>query len=157
MVYSEADAGPGAEAGAGFRDYKNSFGSICVAASRCGRVLFEAEFTSTRRWALALRPEHHPRSDQSGHVEQPACRTRCPKEPHAQRSWHLQRSAHRQRSWRICHQKCGCRLSPTTSGSSTPCDRACSSFGAGEPRSTPPPAWQECQSPPNNLKVGTVA
>ena len=87
MVYSEADAGPGAEAGAGFRDYKNSFGSICVAASRCGRVLFEAEFTSTRRWALALRPEHHPRSDQSGHVEQPACRTRCPKEPHAQRSW----------------------------------------------------------------------
>ena len=26
------------------------------------------------------------------HVEQPACRTRCPKEPHAQRSWHLQRS-----------------------------------------------------------------
>ena len=24
--------------------------------------------------------------------EQPACRTRCPKEPHAQRSWHLQRS-----------------------------------------------------------------
>ena len=46
----------------------------------------------TRRWALALRPEHHPRSDQSGHVEQPACRTRCPKEPHAQRSWHLQRS-----------------------------------------------------------------
>ena len=46
----------------------------------------------TRRWALALRPKHHPRSDQSGHVEQPACRTRCPKEPHAQRSWHLQRS-----------------------------------------------------------------
>ena len=45
-----------------------------------------------RRWALALRPEHHPRSDQSGHVEQPACGTRCPKEPHAQRSWHLQRS-----------------------------------------------------------------
>ena len=36
--------------------------------------------------------KHHPRSDQSGHVEQPACRTRCPKEPHAQRSWHLQRS-----------------------------------------------------------------
>ena len=31
-------------------------------------------------------------SDQSGHVEQPACRTRCLKEPHAQRSWHLQRS-----------------------------------------------------------------
>ena len=26
------------------------------------------------------------------HVEQPACRTRCPKEPHAQRSWQLQRS-----------------------------------------------------------------
>ena len=36
--------------------------------------------------------KHHPRSDQSGQVEQPACRTRCPKEPHAQRSWHLQRS-----------------------------------------------------------------
>ena len=35
----------------------------------------------TRRWALALRPEHHPGSDQSGHVEQPACGTRCPKEP----------------------------------------------------------------------------
>ena len=33
MVYSEADAGPGAEAGVGFRDYKNSFGSTCVAAS----------------------------------------------------------------------------------------------------------------------------
>ena len=49
-------------------------------------------FPRPRRWALALRPEHHPRSDQSGHVEQPACRTRCPKEPHAQRSWHLQRS-----------------------------------------------------------------
>ena len=28
----------------------------------------------------APRAEHHPRSDQSGHVEQPACRTRCPKE-----------------------------------------------------------------------------
>ena len=28
-------------------------------------------------------------------------------------------SGHRQRSRRICHQKCGCRLSPTTSGSST--------------------------------------
>ena len=27
-------------------------------------------------------------------------------------------SGHRQRSRRICHQKCGCRLSPTTSGSS---------------------------------------
>ena len=25
---------------------------------RCGRV--QAEFTSKRRWALALRPEHHP-------------------------------------------------------------------------------------------------
>eukprot|EP00964_Phaeocystis_antarctica_P096948 scaffold63152_cov67-Phaeocystis_antarctica.AAC.4 len=44
------------------------------------------------RGALALRLEHHPKSDQPGHVEQPACRTRCPKEPHAQRSWHLQRS-----------------------------------------------------------------
>jgi len=32
-LYSEADAGPGAEAGAGFRDYKNYFGSTCVAAS----------------------------------------------------------------------------------------------------------------------------
>ena len=36
-------------------------------------------------------------------------------------------SGHRQRSRRICHQKCGCRVSPTTSGSSTPRDRACSS------------------------------
>jgi len=27
-------------------------------------------------------------------------------------------SGHRQRSRRICHQKCGCRVSPTTSGSS---------------------------------------
>ena len=36
-------------------------------------------------------------------------------------------SGHRQRSRRICHQKCGCRLSPKTSGSSTPRDRACSS------------------------------
>ena len=27
-------------------------------------------------------------------------------------------SAHRQRSRRICHRKCGCRVSPTTSGSS---------------------------------------
>jgi hypothetical protein len=34
-----------------------------VLQHRCGRV--QAEFTSTRRWALALRPEHHPRSDQS--------------------------------------------------------------------------------------------
>ena len=49
-------------------------------------------FPRPRRWALALRPEHHPRSDQSGHAEQPACRTPCPKELHAQRSWHLQRS-----------------------------------------------------------------
>ena len=73
-----------------------------------------ARLSNTGRWALALRPEHHPRSDQSGHVEQPACRIHCPKEPHAQRSWHLQRS------WRICHQKCGCRLSPTTSTSGAP-------------------------------------
>ena len=29
-----------------------------VLQHRCGRV--QAEFTSTRRWALALRPEHHP-------------------------------------------------------------------------------------------------
>ena len=28
-------------------------------------------FVRARRWALALRPEHHPGSDQSGHVEQP--------------------------------------------------------------------------------------
>jgi len=37
-------------------------------------------------------------------------------------------SGQRQRSRRICEQKCGCRLSPTTSGSSTPRDRACSSW-----------------------------
>ena len=56
--------------------------TVCVNNARAS--------TSTQR--VALRPEHHPRSDQSGHVDQPACRTRCPKEPHAQRSWHLQRS-----------------------------------------------------------------
>ena len=50
-------------------------------------------FAKIRARALALRPEHHPGSDQSGHAEQPTqhvCSTRCPKEPHAQRSWHLQ-------------------------------------------------------------------
>ena len=57
---------------------------------RCGWV--QAWLTRIRRWALALRPEHHPRSDQPGHVEQPACRTRCPMKPHEQRSWHFQRS-----------------------------------------------------------------
>eukprot|EP00964_Phaeocystis_antarctica_P000831 scaffold448_cov68-Phaeocystis_antarctica.AAC.2 len=36
-------------------------------------------------------------------------------------------SGHRQRSRRICHRKCGCRVSPTTSGSSTARDCACSS------------------------------
>ena len=46
----------------------------------------------TRRWALALRPEHHPRSDQSGHTERSGRSACLPKEPHAQRSWHLQRS-----------------------------------------------------------------
>ena len=59
----------------------------------CRRVAgLTLRLSPSRRWALALRPEHHPGSDQPGHVEQPACRTRCPKEPHAQRSWHLQRS-----------------------------------------------------------------
>ena len=77
---------------------------------RCGLV------DRTRRWALALRPEHHPRSDQSGHVEQPACRTRCPKEPHAQRSWHLQRSPPAQ-SEDLPSEVWWPRLSPTTSGS----------------------------------------
>ena len=69
--YSEADAGPGAEAS---RASASVITRIILAQyvlqHRCGRV--QAEFTSTRRWALALRPEHHPRSDQSvGHVEQP--------------------------------------------------------------------------------------
>ena len=32
------------------------------------------------------------RGSRPAHVEQPACSTRCPKEPHEQRSWHLQRS-----------------------------------------------------------------
>jgi len=41
-----------------------------VLQHRCGRV--QASFTSTRRWALALRPEHHPGSDQPGHVEEHA-------------------------------------------------------------------------------------
>ena len=36
-------------------------------------------------------------------------------------------SGHHQCSRRICHRKWGCRVSPTTSGSSTPRDRACSS------------------------------
>jgi hypothetical protein len=85
---------PAQKAGAGFRVTTRKKFQMpdvqYVLQHRCGRV--QAEFTSTRRWARALRPEHHPRSDQSGHVEQPACRTRCPKEPHAQRSWHLQRS-----------------------------------------------------------------
>ena len=74
-------------------------GSHCLCVFICCRLrvarcsIDAAAFRPrTRRWALALRPEHHPRSDQSGHVEQPACGTRCPKEPHAQRSWHLQRS-----------------------------------------------------------------
>ena len=94
-----------AEAGAGFREYKNYFGSIRALQHRCGRV--QAEFTSTRRWALALRPEHHPRSDQSGHVEQPACRT---VKPYAVRRNRTRSAAgtfsgHLQRSWRICHQK----------------------------------------------------
>ena len=63
------------------------FFTMCCSIGAAG---FRPSFTSTRRWAFALRPEHHPGSDQSGHVEQPACRTRCPKEPHAQRSWQLQ-------------------------------------------------------------------
>ena len=67
-LYSEADAGPGAEAGAGFRDYKNSFGSICVAASvrpGSGRV---HEHTT-----LGSRPAPGtPSAKRSvGHVEQP--------------------------------------------------------------------------------------
>jgi len=33
VVFESPDAGPGAEASVGFREYKNSFGSICVAAS----------------------------------------------------------------------------------------------------------------------------
>ena len=40
----------------------------------------QASFTSTRRWALALRPEHHPGSDQPGHVEEHA-RSRGVEEP----------------------------------------------------------------------------
>jgi hypothetical protein len=62
-----------------------------VLQHRCGRV--QAEFTSTHT-TLGSRPAPGtPSAKRSvGHVEQPACRTRCPKEPHAQRSWHLQRS-----------------------------------------------------------------
>jgi hypothetical protein len=58
--YSEADAGPGAEAGAGFRDYKNSFGSICVAASvrpGSGRVHEHDAGLSP-----CARNKHHPRT-----------------------------------------------------------------------------------------------
>ena len=53
-------------------------------------------------------------------IEQPTCRTRCPKDPRtrsAARSAAGTFSGHRQRSRRICHQKCGCRVSPSTSGS----------------------------------------
>jgi len=55
-------------------------------------------------------------SNQSGHVEQPAwciCRTRSVRRNRT-RSAAGTFSGHRQRSRRICHQKCGCRLSPTT-------------------------------------------
>ena len=44
-------------------------------------------------------------------------------------------SGHRQRSQRICHQKCGCPVSATTSGSSTPRDHAC--FSGGEKHERP--------------------
>ena len=78
----------------------------------------------SRRWSLALRPEHHPRSDQSGHVYRAAnlqdSRTTLSEDPRtrsAARSAAGTFSGHRQRSRRICHQKCGCRVSPSTSGS----------------------------------------
>ena len=64
-IREPTDAGPGAEAGAGFRDYKNSFGSVCVAASvrpGSGRV-----HEHTTLWALALRPvivRYGPREDE---------------------------------------------------------------------------------------------
>ena len=61
MWYSEADVGPGAEAGSaseGDALIKKNVFLHCVLQHRCGRV--QASFASTRRWALALRPEHHP-------------------------------------------------------------------------------------------------
>ena len=117
--YSEADAGPGAEAGAGFRDYKNSFGSICVAASRSGAAGFRP---SSRAHDAGLSPcarntirEAISRDTSSSqHAGHAVRRNRT----HAQRTQLAGTfSGHRQRSRRICHQKCGCRLSPTTSGS----------------------------------------
>ena len=87
---SESEASPGAnERICRYANFLVSVQTRCTthAAALLAFVMSEA------LWALALRPEHHPRSDQSGHVEQPACGTRCPKEPPAQRScWHLQRS-----------------------------------------------------------------
>jgi hypothetical protein len=52
-------------------------------------------------------------------------------------------SGHRQRSRRICHQKCGCRLSPTTSAVSAPRDRACSSTSRSQ---RAPPEAPTCGS-----------
>ena len=54
-------------------------------------------------------------------------RTRCPKEPHAQRSWHLQRSPPCSAVGGSATKSVVAELSPTRSGSSTPRDRACSS------------------------------
>jgi len=53
---------------------------------RCSRLSW------ARRWALARCLEHHPGSDQPGHTERSASSACLPKEPHAQRSWQLQRS-----------------------------------------------------------------
>ena len=73
--------------------------------TRC-RTHAAAMLAFARRWALALRPEHHPRSDPSGHVEQPACRTRAVRRNRT-RSAAGTFSGHRQRSRRTCHQRCG--------------------------------------------------
>ena len=94
---SESAPGPASESEAGsglqcvYLSLRKFLGFRCrrvagLTLRRCSRLSW------ARRWALVRCLEHHPGSDQPGHVEQPACRTRCPKEPHAQRSWHLQRS-----------------------------------------------------------------
>jgi hypothetical protein len=103
-----------------------------VLQHRCGRV--QAEFTST---TLGSRPAPGTPSAKRSvgtHREQPACRTRCPKEPHAQRSWHLQRSPPAQSEDLPPEVWLPTLSVPTTSGSSTvrrAIAAACSSTSVG--------------------------
>ena len=61
-------------------------------------------------------PEHHPGSDQPGLAERSAGSACLPKEPHAQRSWHLQRSRPAQPEASVTRSVVDL-VSPTTSGS----------------------------------------